>query len=877
MRKTIVLSLLSALPIVVAACAQKAESVKPDAEKQPSAQAARPEAKPEPASELSRQIDALIPRMASDDVAVREEAQKTFEMMCLTAARPGAEQERIEVCGEILRRLGPQTPPRARVWMIHQLERVGRDECVERLAELLGDEDALIRETARRALQHNPSADVRAVLVKALEKADTPEWQIALINALAARREADSVGVLCAWAKRPERDVAAAAMAALGDLGDAQAIQTLYALWREDDPTVQNRAAAALVRLAEQLGAAGDRELATRIFDDLYTYGDSEPTRLAGLRGSTLGKGPAAVVPLLEIMRDGEPPLALRAARLAVEIPGEAVTLTLAMMMAEMPSAVQAALLEGLGQRGDATARAAVINGAQSSDEAVRIAALRALRELGNSSDVMLLAHIAATSAGAERDAARSSLDRLHGDDIDATILQGAQGQAGAPVRCELIRALAARWYYPAIPALLAASADSDEDVQVAAFEALSGLGLPAHLPELIVRLVEEMGDRPREAAENATVSIAARIEDAEHRADAVLDALADTRGVIRASLIRVLGRIGGSRALEAIRGEWRDSDADVADAAVRALANWPTTDVIDDLLEIARVSVNDTHRVLALRGYVRLVRLPSDRTPAETFQKLEAAMALASRPDEKKLVLGALAEVRHIDALMMADMCLGDEALRDEAAVTMLAIARALAAEQRDAALAAIEKVSKTATSEKVHQQAADAAAFVERFAGYSAAWLAAGPYSREGQDAAGVFETAFPPESSEAAGVEWKPLAINNRDNPWIFLLEQAIGGSNCCVYVKTDVWSDTQQNALLAIGSDDAVKVWLNGKLVHSNLVYRGVAPGQDKVEVTLREGWNPLMLKVVQGNGAWGFCAGFTAPDGTGVHGLKFRAQ
>lgn len=824
-----------------------------------------------------RRIDALIPQMASDDVALRQESQKTFEMICLSSARPGAEPERAELCGQIVRRLGPETPMRARVWMIRQLERIGGDECVDALTKLLGDKDALIRETARRALQQNSSARVRPVLERALEQADTPERRIALINVLAARREADSAETLCRWAKQPQRDVAAAAIAALGDLGGDQAIETLYALWHEDDPAMQKQATAALLRIGEQLADAGERELAGQLFDDLYKYSGFEPISRGALRGLTLAKGPAAIVPLLRIMEEGDPQMQTYAARLAAEIPGEAVTLTLAMMMPNTPDSVQATLLEGLGKRGDATARSAAINATHSSDEQVRIAALGALQELGNSSDAMLLAHVAATTTGAERDAARAALGRLRGADVDETILKAAQDLPDAGMRCEMIRSLAARRCGQAIPTLLSAAQDPAEDIQVAAFEALGGLAGPEHLPALAGRLVEELSEAVREAAEDAVVDAAARIEDAEQRADAVLALFPDASGSVKASLIRVLGRLGGERALAAIRGEWRSEQPEVADAAVRALANWPTVEAAADLLEIARAAGNEAHLVLALRGYVRLVRLPGARPPAETFQMLEQAMSLATRPEEKKLVLGGLAEVRHIDALMLAETCLGDEPLRDEAGVAMLSIAQMLAGEQPDAAAAALEKVRRAATSERVKQQLAEVRELLERFAGYSASWLVAGPYMREGQDAEAVFDIVFPPETPGAANVEWKPLDVNNPRNPWIFELDRAIGGNKRCVYVRTAVWSDAEQAVQLAIGSDDAVKAWLNDELVHSNLVFRGVTPGEDKVKVTLRKGWNRLMLKVVQGSGGWGFCAGFVPAEGGKLEGLKFRAE
>ena len=57
-----------------------------------------------------------------------------------------------------------------------------------------------------------------------------------------------------------------------------------------------------------------------------------------------------------------------------------------------------------------------------------------------------------------------------------------------------------------------------------------------------------------------------------------------------------------------------------------------------------------------------------------------------------------------------------------------------------------------------------------------------------------------------------------------------------------------------AFLTMGSDDGIKVWLNGKLIYRNMVYRSVAIDQDFVEVDLNKGDNYLLFKTVQT--AWG---------------------
>jgi len=68
---------------------------------------------------------------------------------------------------------------------------------------------------------------------------------------------------------------------------------------------------------------------------------------------------------------------------------------------------------------------------------------------------------------------------------------------------------------------------------------------------------------------------------------------------------------------------------------------------------------------------------------------------------------------------------------------------------------------------------------------------------------------------------------------------------------------VQSPTACDAMLSLGSDDGIKVWLNGKLVHRNLVCRGSAPGQDTAPVKLAKGRNRVLVKVEQQLGGFNF--------------------
>ncbi|MGQ9730323.1 MAG: 3-keto-disaccharide hydrolase [Candidatus Zipacnadales bacterium] len=103
----------------------------------------------------------------------------------------------------------------------------------------------------------------------------------------------------------------------------------------------------------------------------------------------------------------------------------------------------------------------------------------------------------------------------------------------------------------------------------------------------------------------------------------------------------------------------------------------------------------------------------------------------------------------------------------------------------------------------------------------------------------------------------------------------LAKLVGGNNRAVYLRSRVTSPRAQRALLEVGSDDAIVVWVNGQRVHSNKVFRPVTPWEDQVEINLNAGENVLLLKVVQGSGGWGACARIRGLDGKDIEGLAFE--
>lgn len=78
--------------------------------------------------------------------------------------------------------------------------------------------------------------------------------------------------------------------------------------------------------------------------------------------------------------------------------------------------------------------------------------------------------------------------------------------------------------------------------------------------------------------------------------------------------------------------------------------------------------------------------------------------------------------------------------------------------------------------------------------------------------------FDKAFSPETNNASDSNWKIFPYKAITSDGFFRFDMLFPGLNfATAYAKTTVYSDKEVCARLMLGSDDAIKVWQNGKLV------------------------------------------------------------
>lgn len=167
-----------------------------------------------------------------------------------------------------------------------------------------------------------------------------------------------------------------------------------------------------------------------------------------------------------------------------------------------------------------------------------------------------------------------------------------------------------------------------------------------------------------------------------------------------------------------------------------------------------------------------------------------------------------------------------------------------------------------------------------------FNSKWMVCGPFTIGLDDS---IEKKFPPEreirlsasyTEDVAGrwegpVRWREVEARNGavDS------QKAFGGTWRMGYHLQYIRSPEERKATLAVGHNGGCKAWLNDEEVfyahkrHHN--YNGKSPS--KIAVTLKRGWNKLLIKTEGMWGKWQTSGHILAPDGYPFDDLRYSAR
>ncbi len=547
------------------------------------------------------------------------------------------------------------------------LLQIGSSRCVPALAKMLSD--ARLGNAARYALERNADPAAGAALRNALVRVEGPAL-VGVINSVGVRRDHVAVARLKQLAGFAVADVSEAAITALGKIGTPAALSALRAI-----PGKGLTKSTAMLTCAEQLAPSGSRADALRVFEGLSSSGNPTVVRVRALSELAVHSSPATFAIAMRFAKTADDPdLARAGARTLGSFSSTTDVQKTIAAFPQLPSPAQVALLAAWADRKESAAARVAMTALRSQDVEVRRTAIQAASEIGGPAAVPALADLA--TVGSDAGLARESLARMRGPGVERSILNLAEsGKADA--RVALLTVLAERPTRASTDVMLKAARDPNGRIAAAALKTLGRTAGLTEEADLIKILVGTRDDNVRDAAQSAIVAIAQRSGDRNRVAEPLLASIGGSSPSGRAALIRVLAEGGGDRALEEIVTATGSPDAEVKSAAISALADtWSDARPLSALLQIARSDFSKSHRIQALRGYLRLTESDSGATPEQKLSRVKDAIAASERPEEKRQALGVLRNVRVPGALEIAAKSLEDPDLVAEAADAILYLA---------------------------------------------------------------------------------------------------------------------------------------------------------------------------------------------------------
>ncbi len=169
--------------------------------------------------------------------------------------------------------------------------------------------------------------------------------------------------------------------------------------------------------------------------------------------------------------------------------------------------------------------------------------------------------------------------------------------------------------------------------------------------------------------------------------------------------------------------------------------------------------------------------------------------------------------------------------------------------------------KISRMAEGKEI----GDISAFIERVKNapnFISDWWIIGPFNNSNEKG---LETIYPPESefdvdkiysgNESQKVKWK--SYKNQESGYIDFTKIFHPSENGVAYASRIFKLDKNKSMKIGLGSNDGVRMWLNGRLVLDHKTLRKAEPNQEILTLPFKRGENSVLIKIDQFGGGWGF--------------------
>jgi len=526
------------------------------------------------------------------------------------------------------------------------LQQVGTGKCIPAVAGLLKDE--VLSQYARLVLERMGSVESDSALLAALDGAPDAV-KPGIMGSLGARRVVNAVKPLAKLAGHSDPAVAAAAIGALGRIGGTSAAGILRKLKPAESLVPVHTDA--LLDCARSL--TGSR--AAALYEQVLAGKSLQ--RVGALAGLLAVHEKKAVALMVGFLKGDDAQMYGGVLTLVCGEKSAALTKVMTDALATLPDAKKAALITALGARGDTAAMNGIVGCVASTNEMVRTAAVMALGKIGNEGTVKLL--LGAGGSGTE------ALVKIPGDGVNDAIVQALADNA---LKVPAIKALVSR-NAAAVPALFKLLDDQDREVRKAAWNGLRSLATEEDIAPMAKAAFAIKDKAELSDAVVAVRRICAQARDKAKCFEVVASYYDSAPDGAKETVLEMASIAGNATALTTVKKALGSGNKELYGSGIRSLAAWCNESAAGDLLDLAKSAPKENERILALQGYIRIAGMDNvGLTEGQRAEMCMAADGLATRADEKKLIIGSLQKGRTAIALTLMNKYLDDDGLRNDA-----------------------------------------------------------------------------------------------------------------------------------------------------------------------------------------------------------------
>ncbi|MCL2743465.1 MAG: hypothetical protein FWE67_06420 [Planctomycetaceae bacterium] len=596
--------------------------------------------------------------------------------------------------------LNDETTLAGRQFVCLQLRFIGTSAQVPVLAKFLNlPEDS---DNARMALQAIAGEESLAALREAL-KTLSGRNITGVIESLAARKDLKSVPELIKLINSEDRTVAIAAVKALGAFESG-----IEALLKTNNPDLEQARLRALLRIANQLCTDGKKEKAGEIFDKLSSPEIPKAFRRTALAGQLkiLSEANRKETVYRWFSEDDAEKNRVAASHLNELSAAQLDELT--GKLDRLPAQSKIVFLKIAAERQSEQTMEMLRKVLEHGSEAERLAALRVVGSTGDVEAIPLLITLLKENNAVLLTAITDVFHQFPKEDVCKAFLPVLDQPA---LRQQALDILSATRCYAAIDPLIPLAKSEDATLFVPVIAALGKICDPdrSDIPRMLKLYLASRPGVHQEQVERAIVVICEKDPNPDTRANLLLEFLKKEKGGLSSDLLvrslPLLGRVGNREIAAIVLPLLKSERTDLQRSAIRALCNWPNADYHDTLWSIVKEYSNSEYSRWALRAYIRVVTLKSDRPDTETFAMLKKAMQAANDTADKQWCLSRCIVIRTMESVEWAASYLDDTALAQTAceALAELARHRFLREPNKERFIPILDKVEKTAKDPKI------------------------------------------------------------------------------------------------------------------------------------------------------------------------------